>query len=222
MRVEELIQRTHDYVRHCFLSESSGHDWFHIQRVWKTSIYLCECESADSVVIQLAALLHDLADWKFHSGDLDAGPRAARKWLEENGADPILTDHVCEIVGGLSFKGAGVASPMRTLEGKIVQDADRLDAMGAIGIARAFAYGGHRGRLLYDPGILPEHHDSFEAYQRSASPTLNHFYEKLLLLKDRMNTPAARAIAERRHRYMESFIKRFLDEWEGKDWTLEI
>jgi uncharacterized protein len=222
MRVEELIQRTHDYVRHRFLRESSGHDWFHIQRVWKTSIYLCECESADSAVIQLAALLHDLADWKFHSGNLDAGPCAARKWLEENGADSILIDHVCEIVGGLSFKGAGVASPMRTLEGQIVQDADRLDAMGAIGIARAFAYGGHRGRLLYDPNVPPERHDSFEAYQRSASPTLNHFYEKLLLLKDRMNTSAARAIAERRHRYMESFIKRFLDEWDGKDWSQEF
>jgi uncharacterized protein len=222
MKNKDLIQKTHDYVRDCFLMESSGHDWFHVQRVWNLSVFLSQSESVDATVVQLAALLHDLADWKFHAGDLSAGPRAAREWLQENGADPELTNRVCEIVAGLSFKGAGVASPMATLEGKIVQDADRLDAMGAMGIARAFAYGGYRGRLLYDPEKPPEFHNSFEAYKTSASPTLNHFFEKLLLLKDRMNTPAARAIAERRHRYMESFVKRFLEECEGKDWSAEV
>lgn len=219
MRSMEFIQRTHDYVRETLLKESSGHDWFHVQRVWKMAIFLSQSESADTAIVQLAALLHDIADWKLHAGDLGAGPRAARKWLEENKADSDLIDPVCEIVGGLSFKGAGVASPMRTLEGMIVQDADRLDAMGAIGIARAFAYGGYRGRVLYDPDIPPELHNSFTAYRDSSSPTFNHFHEKLFLLKDRMNTAAARVIAERRHRYMESFIEQFLEEWRGEDWN---
>jgi uncharacterized protein len=161
----------------------------------------------------LAALLHDIADWKFHNGDLTAGQRAAREWLSTFELEPQIIQHVEEIVADLSFKGAGVADEMPTLEGQVVQDADRLDAIGAIGVARAFAYGGHAGRLLYDPDIPPELHDSFEAYRTKSGPTLNHFGEKLLLLRDRMNTPTGRQLAEVRHKFMEQFLSQFHEEW---------
>jgi uncharacterized protein len=196
--------------------DAAGHDWFHVERVWATALKLARDEGADLHVVELAALLHDVADWKYAGGDHAAGPRAARDWLQGLGAPPATIDHVCEIIAGLSFKGAGVPTPMRTLEGQIVQDADRLDALGAVGIARAFAYGGHRGRAMYDPEIPPAEHASFEAYKKSTGPTINHFYEKLLLLKDRMNTPAARHLAESRHRFMELYLQQFFDEWQGR------
>jgi uncharacterized protein len=173
-------------------------------------------EKADLFVVELAALLHDVADWKFAGGDHDAGPRAAREWLMSQGVPSATIEHVADIIASLSFKGAGVETPMKTMEGQCVQDADRLDAIGAIGIARAFAYGGHKGRALYDPAMPPEPHASFEAYKKNAGPTINHFYEKLLLLKERMNTATGRRLAAERHVVLEEFLEEFFAEWAGK------
>jgi len=213
----EVLARTEAHVRREMSGEGTGHDWWHVHRVRRTALRLAAEEGADRYVVELAALLHDVADHKFHGGDHTAGPRAARAWLEEIGAEAATIEHVCEIIAGLSFKGAGVPTPMRTPEGRVVQDADRLDAMGAVGVARAFAYGGSRGRPLHEPGDAPEMHDSFEAYKRSSGATTNHFHEKLLLLRDRMNTAAARRVAEGRHRFMEAFLARFHAEWDGGD-----
>jgi uncharacterized protein len=210
-----VLKKTADHVRELLAADSSGHDWWHIQRVWNNALHLAQREKADSFVVQLAALLHDIADWKFHGGDETLGPQRAAAWLSGLGIDAATIDHVCEIIRGLSFKGAGVATPMRTLEGQVVQDADRLDAIGAIGIARAFAYGGHAGRAMHNPDIPMEQHDSFAAYKKNSGPTINHFYEKLLLLKDRMNTPSGRQLAESRHQFMEQFLDRFYAEWNG-------
>lgn len=214
MTGEEVIQRTAEYVQSEFARDSSGHDWWHIVRVRKTALALCKQEGADVYTVELAALLHDLDDWKL-SPSAGGRPVRAEAWLRQMGVEPARAEHICEIIAGLSFKGALVETPMRTLEGQIVQDADRLDAIGAIGIARAFAYGGHKGRLLYDPASPPQRHASFEQYQNSGSATINHFYEKLLLLKDRMNTPTAKKIAAERHAYMEQFLEQFLREWQG-------
>ncbi|NUQ26225.1 MAG: HD domain-containing protein [Saprospiraceae bacterium] len=210
-----IITTTADHIRQKFAGEGSGHDWWHIHRVWKTAARIGEMEGADDFVVQLAALLHDIADWKFHDGDDDAGPRQARQWLEGLEVTEPVIAHVCTIIKELSFKGAGVPTPMSSLEGQVVQDADRLDAIGAIGIARAFAYGGHKNRELYNPDAPPVLHASFEAYKSAKGTTVNHFYEKLLLLKDRMNTPAARRMAEQRHAFMEDFLQRFFQEWGG-------
>lgn len=213
----EVLERTRAHVREAMSGEGTGHDWWHVHRVTRTALRLARDEGADPYVVELAALLHDVADHKFHGGDETAGPRAARAWLQPLGVDGATVDHVCAIIAGLSFKGAGVATPMETVEGRVVQDADRLDAIGAIGIARAFAYGGSRGRPLHDPEHAVERHDSFAAYKASAGPTINHFHEKLLLLRERMNTAAARRVAEGRHRFMETFLARFHAEWEGED-----
>jgi uncharacterized protein len=212
----EIIQKTTQHVRRLLSGEGSGHDWFHVERVRNTALRIAREEGADLFVVELAALLHDVADWKFAGGDHEAGPRAARDWLSALDVQPAIIDHVSEIIAGLSFKGAGVETPMRTLEGRCVQDADRLDALGAIGIARAFAYGGHKGRALYDPAIPPEPHASFEAYKKNAGSTINHFYEKLLLLKDRMSTASGKRLAAARHTYLEEFLGEFFAEWEGK------
>ncbi len=172
-------------------------------------------EGAELLVVELAALLHDIADWKFAGGDETAGPAAARAWLTGCAvAEPTIA-HIEQIIADLSFKGAGVATSMHSIEGQVVQDADRLDAIGAVGIARAFAYGGHKGRALYEPAIAPERHDSFAAYKRNSGPTVNHFYEKLLLLADRMQTATARQMAAERHAFMQEFLARFYREWEG-------
>ena len=216
MNKAQLIDLTAAHVRGLFAGDSSGHDWHHTDRVRRMALAIAREEGADLVVVELAALLHDVADWKFAGGDHLAGPRAARRWLEQNGADPALIDHVESIVAGLSFKGAGVPTPMATLEGQIVQDADRLDAIGAIGIARTFAYGGHKGQPIHDPEVPPQPHDSFDAYKRGGGSTINHFYEKLLLLKDRMNTAAARRLAAERHRFLEQFLAQFLAEWHAQ------
>lgn len=215
----EVLARTEAHVRREMSGEGTGHDWWHVHRVRRTALRLAGEEDADPYVVELAALLHDIADHKFHGGDHTAGPRAARAWLESAGAEAEVIDHVCEIIAALSFKGAGVPTPMRTPEGAVVQDADRLDAIGAIGIARAFAYGGSRGRPLHDPEAAPEMHDSFEAYKAGSGATTAHFHEKLLLLRDRMNTAAARRIADGRHRYMEEYLARFQAEWDGRDGT---
>ena len=212
-----VLERTEAYVRERMQGEGTGHDWWHVHRVRAAALRLAAEEGADPFVTELAALLHDVADHKFHGGDETAGPRAAREWLAGLGVDEATTEHVARIVAELSFKGAGVPTPMSSLEGAVVQDADRLDAIGAVGVARAFAYGGSRGRPLHDPEAAPEAHGSFAAYKASTGPTVNHFHEKLLLLRDRMNTPAARRIAEDRHRFMQEFLDRFHREWDGVD-----
>ncbi len=212
----EILAQTEQYVKEKLSGEGSGHDWWHIYRVYQNARSLCRQENVDTFVVELAALLHDIGDHKFHHGDTTVGPRLARAWLTPLGVAENTISHISEIIADLSFKGSGVPTPMRTREGMIVQDADRLDAIGAIGIARAFAYGGHKGRLLYDPAIHPTEHHSFSAYQNSQAPTINHFYEKLLLLKERMNTPAARHLAEERHAFMEQFLTQFFAEWEGQ------
>ena len=216
MNERDIIQKTTDHVRGLLSGEGSGHDWFHVQRVCRLALRIGREERADLYIVELAALLHDVADWKFAGGDHEAGSHAARRWLHSLDVPPDVTDHVCDIIACLSFKGAGVETPMRSLEGQCVQDADRLDALGAIGIARAFAYGGHKGRLLYDPTIPPQPHASFEAYKKNTGPTINHFYEKLLLLKDRLNTITAGRLAAERHAFMESYLQQFLAEWNGE------
>jgi uncharacterized protein len=216
MNERDILQQTTKHVRGLLSGEGTGHDWFHTLRVCRTALAIGREEGADLLLVELAALLHDVADWKFSGGDHEAGPRAARAWLESLNVPSATIDHVCDIVAGLSFKGAGVATPMRSLEGQCVQDADRLDALGAIGVARTFAYGGHKGQPLYDPAAKPEMHASFDAYKRGGGSSLNHFYEKLLLLKDRMNTAAGKRLAAERHAFMERFLEQFLSEWEGE------
>lgn len=214
----DLIARTADFVREKFLHEGSGHDWEHIRRVWQVASVLAQdTPEADSLTTELGALLHDVADWKFHDGDEEAGPRAARAWLESQQTQESVIQAVETIIREVSFKGVGVPTPMSTVEGQLVQDADRLDAIGAIGVARAFAYGGHKGRPLHDPAIAPVEHATFASYKQNVAPTINHFYEKLLHLRERLHTPAARRVAEQRHAFMETFLAQFLREWEGED-----
>jgi uncharacterized protein len=174
---------------------------------------IAAAEGANQDIAELAALVHDIADWKFHNGDDGVGPREAERLLREEGAVPEIIEQVVDIVRTVSFKGAGVVTAMKTLEGQCVQDADRLDAIGAIGIARCFAYGGHAGRSMYDPDEPPVMHATADAYKASKGNSLNHFYEKLFLLKDRMNTATGRTMAEERHRFMEIYVERFLAEW---------
>jgi len=213
---DDIIEQTRQYVEVQLADDGSGHDWWHIYRVWTLAVKLAEAEGADRTVTELAALLHDIADWKFHDGDETVGPKKARQWLEKLGVDSATIDPVCEIVSTISFKGAGVSTPMRTLEGKVVQDADRLDAIGAQGIARTFAYGGHKNRLIYHPGQKPVLHQSFADYKKNDGHSINHFYEKLLLLKDRMNTATGKKMAEERHLFMQQFLDRFFREWDGE------
>ena len=216
MDERSIIQQTADHVRRLLSGEGTGHDWHHIERVRATALAIAREEGADLFLVELAALLHDVADWKFAGGDHEAGPRQARRWLASLHVPAATIDCVCDIIGGLSFKGAGVNTELSTLAGRCVQDADRLDALGAIGIARAFAYGGHKGQPLYDPEQPPTPHDSFEAYKRGSASTINHFYEKLLLLSARMNTPTGRRLAAERHRFLEQYLEQFFAEWEGR------
>lgn len=218
MNQREIIQQTADYIKREFSDDSSGHDWRHIYRVWQTALHICKIEKADAFIVQLAALLHDLDDWKFNDSE-DETPLRARSWLKSLNLDSPTIDAVCRIIERVSYKGAGVEDKMDSLEGFIVQDADRLDAIGAIGIARAFAYGGYKNRPLYDPDSSPQLHQTFEQYKNSKSDTINHFHEKLLLLKDKMNTTAARRIAEQRHEVMIQFLKQFMDEIRNADFS---
>ncbi len=213
----DLINETAEYVKQSMQGDSTGHDWWHIYRVWQVAIRIAKETDADMTVVQLGALLHDIADWKFHDGDLEIGPKVAREWLTSCGAESEVIDQVCYIVSATSFKGAGVPDEHNTLESQVVQDADRLDAIGALGIARAFAYGGSKGNPMYAPDERgPQFHESAEAYHGGESTTINHFHEKLLLLKDRLNTDSARRIADGRHRYMEDFLEQFDREWNGE------
>jgi uncharacterized protein len=212
----ELIRSTAEHVKSVMSGESSGHDWWHVYRVWQMAIRLAAAGDANLTVVELGALLHDIADWKLNDGDLEVGPRVAREWLESHDTDAEVVDQVTSIVAGGSFVGAGVPDKAYSLESQIVQDADRLDALGAIGIGRTFAFGGAHNRLMYDPDIEPVYHQNFESYKASSSPTINHFYEKLFLLKDRMHTAAGREMAEARHQYMVDFVSRFYMELDGK------
>jgi uncharacterized protein len=214
---EQIISQTADFVKQKFSGESTGHDWWHMFRVWQLTIRIAKDEpTADPFVTELGALLHDIADWKFHDGDEEAGPRAAREWLESISVEEEVIGHIEEIIRTVSFKGAGVASNMKTIEGKIVHDADKLDAIGAIGIARTFAYGGAHGNPMYDPAIKVVQHADFEEYKKSKGTTINHFYEKLFLLKERMYTKTAQDIAIQRHAVMQKFVDEFLNEWDAK------
>ena len=210
-----ILTRTADHVRKLLSGDSAGHDWWHIERVRRVALTIAREEQADLFLVELAALLHDVADWKFAGGDEKAGPAAARQWLVSLEVDQPTTDHVCRIIAQLSFKGAGVATPMDSLEGACVQDADRLEALGAIGIARTFAYGGWKGQAMHDPELSPHLHGSFDEYKQNKGTTINHFYEKLLLLAERMNTHSGRRLAHARQQYMEHFLAKFLAEWEG-------
>lgn len=216
MDKEKIIKRVSVKVKKELENEGSGHDWWHAYRVWKLAKRIAREEFADTFVVELAALLHDIGDWKFYDGNETIGPRMARQILSKQGVSLEIIDHVCKIIETMPFKGAGVKVRMKTLEGKVVQDADRLDAMGAIGIARAFAYGGSKNRPIYNPNQKPVLHRSKEEYLESEEPTINHFYEKLLLLKYRLNTKTARKIAKERHNFMEKYLKRFFEEWKGR------
>ena len=213
---QTVIERTGAFVRDRCQGEPTGHDWHHIDRVRRTALAIGREEGADSYVVVLAALLLDVADWKVHDGDEEIGPDTAQAWLRSLGVDDQTAGHVREIVRGISFKGAGVPTPMRTREGQVVQDADRLDALGAIGIARAFAYGGFRGRPLHEPDQMPLLAESAHAYRAHRGSTINHFREKLLLLADRMHTETGRRLARDRHAFVARFLDQFLAEWDGK------
>ncbi len=211
-----LINTTIAFVKEKLENAEGGHDWFHIERVYKNSLLIAQEEDCDLTVVQLGALLHDIADSKFHDGDETIGPRTARAFLERENVSVETIAHVINIIENISFKGGNFGQQFNSIELEIVQDADRLDAIGAIGIARCFNYGGFKNRALYNPAIPPKFNMSKEEYKTSESPTLNHFYEKLLLLKDKMNTPSGKKIALERHHYMENFLSQFYAEWEGE------
>jgi len=209
----DIIEKTITFVQQRLGNAEAGHDWFHIERVWKTAKHIAAGETANLLIVELGALLHDIADSKFHNGDETLGPRIAREFLTKAAADESVITAVENIIRHISFKGSYQSEQYRTIELDIVQDADRLDALGAIGIARAFNYGGFKNRKLYDPAIKPVHYTTKEQYKNNEAPTLNHFYEKLFLLKDKMNTETGKRIAEDRHRFMETFVEQFYREW---------
>lgn len=218
MSQESIMEDARSYVWQELGSVEGSHDARHAERVYDLATYIAKRENADLCIVGLASLLHDIADWKYHDGDIMAGPIKAKKWLSGIGVDASVSDPVCRIIAGISFKGAGTKSCMDTLEGKCVQDADRLDALGAIGIARTFSYNGSKGRPLYTPEIGPQMDMTFEQYKKNEGNAINHFYEKLLLLKDLMNTATGRQIAQSRHEFMERFLEQFYKEWSGADY----
>lgn len=211
-----IIQKTITFVKQKLENAESGHDWFHIERVYKNALLIAKNENCDQTIVELGALLHDIADSKFHDGDETIGPKTARKFLESENIDEKIIKEVIFIIENISFKGGNFKKKIATIELQIVQDADRLDAIGAIGIARTFNYGGFKNRQIYNPEILPNLEMTKEEYKKNNAPTINHFYEKLLLLKDKMNTETGKKIAQGRHQYMESFLEQFYKEWNGK------
>lgn len=215
MDKEAIIQKTIAYVKDELKNVEGGHDWFHIERVFKNAILISKEEKVDVFVVSLAALLHDIADAKFYNGDETIGPKKASEFLHSLNVDNGIIAHVVNIITHLSFKNelANEKPPINSIEFQVVQDADRLDAIGAIGIARCFNYGGFKNRALYNPEIQPNLTMTKEEYKKSDAPTINHFYEKLLLLKDKMNTETGKRIASARHDYMEGFLKQFYNEW---------
>lgn len=211
-----LIDNTIVFVKEKLQNAEAGHDWFHIERVYKNALLIASDEDCDLTIVKLGALLHDIADSKFNDGDETVGPRVARAFLESQNASEESIVHVINIIENISFKGGNFEKKFTSKELEIVQDADRLDALGAIGIARTFNYGGFKNRQLYNPAIAPKLNMNKEEYKNSESPTLNHFYEKLLLLKDKMNTPTGKKLAEQRHKFMEHFLAQFYAEWDGE------
>lgn len=214
--MQATIQKTIDFVQKTLANAEAGHDWFHIERVFKTAQTINQQENSDELVVAFAALLHDIADPKFNNGDEELGPNMAASFLASIAVDAEVIAHVKLIIQNMSFKNSFDGTGFTSKEMQIVQDADRLDAIGAIGIARAFTYGGFKNRVLYDPAILPEEHLTKESYKNTTAPTINHFYEKLLLLKDMMNTEAGKAIAIERHNFMLLYLEHFYKEWDGK------
>lgn len=220
MQENDIIQKTEEYVRETLAGDTTGHDWWHTKRVYNVSIRIAEEETKSGarinfLIVQLAAFLHDIADWKFEGGDENAGTKKAMKWLTFININKNTASRVCDIIKEISFKGAGVSDIPSTIEGAIVQDADRLDALGAIGAARCFATGTKLGNTIHDPDIPPAMHKTAEEYKKLRSTSVNHFYEKLFLLKERMKTKTGKRFAEKKHKYMEKFIEQFLREWDG-------
>jgi uncharacterized protein len=212
---ESQIEALEKHVKDQFLNEGTGHDWYHIERVFKMAQFIADQEGGDKSLVTVVALLHDIDDHKFNGGDYEAGAKTAKQILEELNFNSEDISAVVPAINEISYKGAGVKDVNTSFVSKIVQDADRLDAIGAIGIARTFAYGGAVNQPIYDPTISPKNHDTKEAYFKERTHTINHFYEKLLLLKDRMHTETAKKIAQQRHQFMEDFLEAFYEEWEG-------
>lgn len=216
MNTQQIIDNTITFVKATLKDAEGGHDWFHIERVYKNALLIAKYEDVDVFVVALGALLHDIADSKFHNGDESVGPRVASDFLKSQNVTEDVIAHVIQIINNISFKGGKVARTFSSKELDVVQDADRLDALGAIGIARTFNYGGFKNRAIYNPDIEPNLEMTKEEYKASTAPTINHFYEKLLLLKDKMNTETGRHLAVQRHNYMEQFLEQFYKEWNGE------
>jgi len=216
MKPNETISKTIAFVKKTLSDAEGGHDWFHTQRVYKNAQTIAQHEDVDPLVVALGALLHDIADSKFHNGDETIGPKVARDFLEGISVEKQIIDHGVLIIENISFKGGNEHQKFKSPELDVIQDADRLDAIGALGIARCFNYGGFKKRALYNPDIKPNLHMTKAEYKNSTAPTINHFYEKLLLLKDRMNTKTGKKMAQQRHEFMEQYLDQFYKEWEGK------
>lgn len=215
MDKKTIIQNTINFVKETLKDAEGGHDYFHIERVYKNALLIAKNEDVDTFIVALGALLHDIADSKFYNGDETIAPRKAREFLESENIDNETIIHIENIIKNISFKGGNFKQDFSSPELDVIQDADRLDAIGAIGIARCFNYGGFKNRALYNPEIPPNLQMTKEEYKNSTAPTINHFYEKLLLLKDKMNTKTGKKIANERHLYMKSFLQQFFDEWNG-------
>ena len=217
MNKKQIIENTILFVKETLKGVESGHDWFHIERVYKNSMLISADENVDEFIVSLGALLHDIADSKFHKGDETLGPKKARQFLENENVSEEIISHIENIIKHISFKNSldFNTEKFSSEELKVVQDADRLDAIGAIGIARCFNYGGYKNREIYNPEIEPNLNLSKTEYKNSTAPTINHFYEKLLLLKDKMNTKTGKKIAAKRHQFMELYLKQFFEEWNG-------
>ena len=216
MNKQLIISRTSDFVKHTLKNAEGGHDWFHIKRVLNNAKLIVKTENADGFIVSLSALLHDIADSKFYNGDETIGPKKATEFLMAQNIDSVIIEHVVQIIKNISFKGGNVDRTFTSLELDIVQDADRLDAIGAIGIARCFNYGGFKNRAIFNPKIQPKLNMTKEEYKNSNTPSINHFYEKLLLLKDKMNTKTGKRLATKRHQFMEQYLEKFYAEWDGK------
>jgi uncharacterized protein len=208
-----IIDKTKEYVKSKLEGEGTGHDFWHILRVYKTSIYIGKKENADLFIVELTALLHDIADWKFNAGNSDIATSLIKTWLESLGVEVHIINKITKIIETMSYKGGTTNASQETIEGQVVQDADRLDALGAIGIGRAFAYGGYKERELYNPNIKPQKYNDFSEYKKNVGTTVNHFYEKLLLLKELMNTESGKQMAKERHEFMEGYLNQFFKEW---------
>lgn len=216
MDTSKIIKNTAEFVQTSLIDAEGGHDWFHILRVWNNAKLIAKEENVDLFIVELGALLHDIADSKFYNGDETIGPKVAREFLQTQQVSEEIIFHIEQIISNISYKGGNFTQTFTSLELQVLQDADRLDAIGAIGIARCFNYGGFKNRPLYNPEIKPNLQQTKEEYKNSNAPTINHFYEKLLLLKDKMNTKTGKKIAFARHSYMEQFLQQFYNEWEGK------